>query len=186
METATVPPLLTVAAANGINGLDDHPPATPGVTDVKTFRFRSAEELSVWLSTTLISALREMIDLYTFYFGVMQEFLEGLLDILVACICQGGFWLSATTRAHGLTDPAENDTLARIGTSCFQQLLESNVRKLSPEKWELIVSAFVQLFRTTTAAQLFDPALSAEKEPTGTVEEDGTCWPNVCSAYGES
>jgi brefeldin A-inhibited guanine nucleotide-exchange protein len=52
-------------------------------------RFRSAEEMSVWLSTTLISALREMIDLYTFYFSVMQAYLDGLLDILVACICQG-------------------------------------------------------------------------------------------------
>lgn len=30
-----------------------------------------------------------MIDLWTFYFEVMQEYLDGLLDILVACICQG-------------------------------------------------------------------------------------------------
>lgn len=45
--------------------------------------------MSVWLSTTLISALREMIELYTVYFTVMQRFLDGLLDILVACICQG-------------------------------------------------------------------------------------------------
>lgn len=36
-----------------------------------------------------------MIDLWTFYFEVMQEYLDGLLDILVACICQGtstGLW----------------------------------------------------------------------------------------------
>ena len=52
-------------------------------------RFRSHEDMSVWLSTTLISALRNMIDLWTFYFEVMQEYLDGLLDILVACICQG-------------------------------------------------------------------------------------------------
>nr|ODN91502.1 guanine nucleotide exchange protein for ADP-robosylation factor [Cryptococcus depauperatus CBS 7855] len=112
-------------------------------------RFRSPEDLSVWLSTTLISALRDLVDLYTVYFEVMQKYLEGLLDILVACICQ------------------ENDTLARIGTSCFEQLLEQNVHKLSPEKWMLIVSAFVQLFRTTTAYQLFDKVLSSEIEPTG-------------------
>ncbi len=95
LETAVVPPLLTIhnQGSNGSAAPED-PPATPGVTDVKTFRFRNPEELSVWLSTTLISALREMIDLYTFYFGVMQEFLEGLLDILVACICQG--------ESHGL------------------------------------------------------------------------------------
>ncbi|WWD18344.1 hypothetical protein CI109_102794 [Kwoniella shandongensis] len=115
-------------------------------------RFKSAEDLSVWLSTTLISALRDLIDLYTVYFEVLQKYLDGLLDILVACICQ------------------ENDTLARIGTSCFQQLLEQNVRKLSPEKWMSIVSAFVQLFKTTTAFQLFDPALHAEVEPSGTLD----------------
>ncbi len=67
---------------------------------------------------------------------------------------------------------SENDTLARIGTSCLQKLLESNVRKLNPEKWELIVSAFVELFRTTTAGQLFDPQLHSEVEPTG-ADEDG-------------
>ena len=65
----------------------------------------------------------------------------------------------------------ENDTLARIGTSCFQQLLESNVRKLSPEKWESIVSAFIQLFKTTTASQLFDPQLHAEVEPDNLADE---------------
>ena len=60
-------------------------------------RFRSAEEMSVWLSTTLISALREMVDLYTTYFTVMQRYLDGLLDILVACICQGKSSASART-----------------------------------------------------------------------------------------
>jgi brefeldin A-inhibited guanine nucleotide-exchange protein len=60
---------------------------------------------------------------------------------------------------------AENDTLARIGTTCFQQLLENNVRKLSVEKWERIVTAFVQLFQSTLAHMLFDPNLRSEKEP---------------------
>jgi hypothetical protein len=72
-----------------------------------------------------------------------------------------------------MADITENDTLARIGTSCFQQLLESNVRKLSPAKWESIVSAFVQLFTTTTAYQLFDPELHAEVEPDNMDEPDG-------------
>jgi brefeldin A-inhibited guanine nucleotide-exchange protein len=41
--------------------------------------------------------------------------------------------------------------------------LEDNVKKLSSEKWELIVGAFVQLFSTTTARQLFDESLRAEE-----------------------
>ncbi|GAA6059055.1 hypothetical protein JCM10212_001280 [Sporobolomyces blumeae] len=104
-------------------------------------RFSTHEDMSVWLSTTMIQALRNLVDLFTFYFDVLARLLDKLLDLLCECICQ------------------ENDTLARIGTSCLQQLLESNVQKLSPERWERIVSTFVQLFKTTTAYQLFDPSL---------------------------
>lgn len=52
-------------------------------------RFSSQEEMSVWLSTTMISALRNLISLYTYYFETLNEFLDGLLDLLCACICQG-------------------------------------------------------------------------------------------------
>lgn len=56
----------------------------------------------------------------------------------------------------------ENDTLARIGTSCLQQLLESNVTKLSSARWERVATTFVKLFRTTTPHQLFDESLRVE------------------------
>jgi len=42
-----------------------------------------------------------MIDLWTVYFEVMQEYLDGLLDILVACICQGkSIESTKSTRDH--------------------------------------------------------------------------------------
>ncbi|EED81455.1 predicted protein [Postia placenta Mad-698-R] len=107
-------------------------------------RFSTQEDMSVWLSTTMIQALRNLIDLYTFYFETLERFLDGLLDLLCVCICQ------------------ENDTLARIGTSCLQQLLESNVKKLSPARWERVATTFVKLFRTTTPHQLFDESLRVE------------------------
>ncbi|KAG9017973.1 guanine nucleotide exchange protein for ADP-robosylation factor [Tulasnella sp. 427] len=107
-------------------------------------RFSTQEDMSVWLSTTMIQALRNLIDLYTFYFDILERTLDGLLDLLCVCICQ------------------ENDTLARIGTSCFQQLLESNAKKLSPGRWQLVVKTFVRLFKTTTPHQLFDESLRAE------------------------
>ncbi|PPQ94949.1 hypothetical protein CVT25_003921 [Psilocybe cyanescens] len=107
-------------------------------------RFSTQEDMSVWLSTTMIQALRDLIDLYTFYFDILERFLDGLLDLLCVCICQ------------------ENDTLARIGTSCLQQLLESNVKKLSPARWERVTATFVRLFRTTTPHQLFDESLRVE------------------------
>ncbi|KAF8231895.1 hypothetical protein L208DRAFT_1361758 [Tricholoma matsutake] len=114
-------------------------------------RFSTQEDMSVWLSTTMIQALRNLIDLYTFYFDILERFLDGLLDLLCICICQGRGRVST-----------ENDTLARIGTSCLQQLLESNVTKLSPARWERVTITFVKLFMTTTPHQLFDESLRVE------------------------
>ncbi|EIN10767.1 Sec7-domain-containing protein [Punctularia strigosozonata HHB-11173 SS5] len=107
-------------------------------------RFSTQEDMSVWLSTTMIQALRDLVDLYTFHFDILERFLDGLLDLLCVCICQ------------------ENDTLARIGTSCLQQLLENNVRKLSPARWERVVTTFIRLYKTTTPHQLFDESLRTE------------------------
>jgi hypothetical protein len=57
---------------------------------------------------------------------------------------------------------AENDTIARIGTSCFQKLVESNVNKLSLSQWQQLTTAFVKLFKMTTPHQLFDESLRIE------------------------
>ncbi|KAK0536528.1 guanine nucleotide exchange protein for ADP-robosylation factor [Tilletia horrida] len=108
------------------------------------------EEMSVWLSTTMIQALRNLVDLWTHFFGELERLLPELLELLCACICQ------------------ENDTLARIGTSCLQSLVEKNVDKLSPKRWEQVVDALVSLFNTTTAHALFDPALRAVAPEPGT------------------
>jgi len=56
----------------------------------------------------------------------------------------------------------ENDTLARIGTSCLQQLLEKNASKLSVEKWERVIRSLIQLFKLTTPHQLYDEKLRME------------------------
>lgn len=55
-------------------------------------RFSTQEDMSVWLSTTMIQALRDLIDLYTYYFDILERFLDGLLDLLCVCICQGWFY----------------------------------------------------------------------------------------------
>ncbi|KAJ3508228.1 hypothetical protein NLJ89_g5873 [Agrocybe chaxingu] len=115
-------------------------------------RFSTQEDMSVWLSTTMIQALRDLIDLYTFYFEILERFLDGLLDLL--CL--------------------ENDTLARIGTSCLQQLLENNVNKLSPSRWERVTTTFVRLFRTTTPYQLFDESLRVEIDSSSETADTST------------
>lgn len=122
-------------------------------------RFSTHEDMSVWLSTTMIQALRNLVDLFTFYFDVLSRLLDKLLDLLSECICQGERRKSPVGRPCADTVFAENDTLARIGTSCLQQLVEDNVDKLSPARWERIIATFLQLFKTTTAYQLFDPTL---------------------------
>ncbi|KAF7313766.1 Guanine nucleotide exchange factor [Mycena chlorophos] len=135
-------------------------------------RFSTQEDMSVWLSTTMIQALRDLIDLYTFHFEILERFLDGLLDLLCVCICQ------------------ENDTLARIGTSCLQQLLENNVQKLDPARWDRITTTFVKLFKTTTPHQLFDESLRVEidgstLDPSDSAEANGTILPAPLSPNGE-
>ena len=100
------------------------------------------EELSVWLSTTMIQALRNMIKLFTHFFDALEYMLDRFLDLLALCICQ------------------ENDTLARIGSNCLQQLILQNVQKFKPEHWSQIVKAFVELFHRTEATALFSAATS--------------------------
>ncbi|KAG5950831.1 hypothetical protein E4U53_004329 [Claviceps sorghi] len=95
------------------------------------------EELSVWLSTTMIQALRNMIQLFTHYFESLEYMLDRFLELLALCICQ------------------ENDTISRIGSNCLQQLILKNVTKFDPEHWTKIVGAFCELFERTTAYQLF-------------------------------
>ncbi|KAK6506631.1 guanine nucleotide exchange protein for ADP-robosylation factor [Arthrobotrys musiformis] len=100
-------------------------------------RFNNHEDMTVWLSTTMIQALRNLIQLFTHFFYNLSRMLDGFLELLITCICQ------------------ENDTIARIGSSCLQQLILQNVKKLQKEHWGKVVGAFVVLFERTTAHQLF-------------------------------
>ena len=111
------------------------------------------EDLSVWLSTTMIQALRNMMTLFTHYFESLEWMLDRFLDLLALCICQ------------------ENDTIARIGSNCLQTLILQNVNKFQLEHWHQIVSAFVDLFERTTAYQLFTAATSSSS--TSHISEDG-------------
>ncbi|KAF8742029.1 hypothetical protein RHS02_04049, partial [Rhizoctonia solani] len=109
-------------------------------------RLATAEDMNIWVSTTMIQALRELVDLYTHFFELLARSLGGLLDLLSACIC------------------LKNDTISRIGTSCLQQLLENNAQKLTNAQWDTVVMTFLRLFKGTTPHQLFDESLRAEGE----------------------
>ncbi|KAF1838960.1 hypothetical protein BDW02DRAFT_515791 [Decorospora gaudefroyi] len=113
------------------------------------------EELSVWLSTTMIQALRNMIKLFTHFFESLEYMLDRFLDLLALCICQ------------------ENDTLARIGSNCLQQLVLQNVQKFQPDHWSQIVKAFVDLFQRTEATALFSAATSGSSSHHTSVNGSG-------------
>ncbi len=118
------------------------------------------EDLSVWLSTTMIQALRNMITLFTHYFDSLEYMLDRFLDLLALCICQ------------------ENDTIARIGSNCLQQLILQNVTRFQPQHWSKIVGSFVELFDRTTAHQLFSAATTSS-DSSSIAEDEGMRKPSA-------
>ncbi|CCH62392.1 hypothetical protein TBLA_0H01040 [Henningerozyma blattae CBS 6284] len=93
---------------------------------------------SVWLSTTLIQALRNMTALFKHYFQQLSSSLDGFLNLYVKCIYQ------------------DNDTIGKIGKTCFEQLILQNKKELNDEQWGKIGDIFIKLFKLTTAHELFD------------------------------
>ncbi|KAI8920934.1 hypothetical protein DFJ77DRAFT_506560 [Powellomyces hirtus] len=116
-------------------------------------KFANKEDMSVWLSTTLIQALRQFIDLFGHYFDTLHFQIDGVLELLTVCMTQ------------------ENETLARIGSTCLQQFIEGNVTKLDEEVWGKICVMFVHLFDVTTPQALFfDPNDNGEASTHATDE----------------
>ncbi|KAJ3040877.1 guanine nucleotide exchange protein for ADP-robosylation factor [Rhizophlyctis rosea] len=100
-------------------------------------KFANKEDMSVWLSTTLIQALRQFIDLFGYFYDTLSFQIDGVLELLAICMTQ------------------ENETLARIGSTCLQQFVEGNYGKLGEGEWERICGMFVGLFESTTPYALF-------------------------------
>ena len=96
------------------------------------------DKLSVWLSTTLIQALKSMVDLFTFYFDDLNHLLGEYLELVTSCICQ------------------ENDTIARIGRECLTILLLDNSKRFKEKNWDEVTIALGKLFDLTTAVELFE------------------------------
>jgi brefeldin A-inhibited guanine nucleotide-exchange protein len=100
--------------------------------------FNQNESLWVWLSSTLIQALRKMILLFTTFFSELNSMMDGYLSLLISCICQ------------------DNDAISKIGISCLEDLIFQNMSKFKDEHWKKIEITFKELFKLTTANELFD------------------------------
>lgn len=125
------------------------------------------DEFSVWLSTTLIQALKSMISLFTHYFDALSRMLDGYLKLIVSCICQ------------------ENDTIARIGRDCLATLLIDNAEKFNADHWDLITEAFHDLFELTTATELFTADPLRNQRPESDIGNIGTSQDTTNTSYTE-
>ncbi|KAJ1917225.1 guanine nucleotide exchange protein for ADP-robosylation factor [Tieghemiomyces parasiticus] len=96
------------------------------------------EDMTFWFSTTLIKALRNLIDLFTHYYATLAPTLDGVLELLGVCITQ------------------ESETLAQIGTACFQELIEQNHTKFDAVAWRKVCQMFLTLFNTSVPHVLFE------------------------------
>ncbi|KAL5039064.1 hypothetical protein BDV3_002220 [Batrachochytrium dendrobatidis] len=108
-----------------------------GSTSLANSKFANKEEMSIWLSTTLIQALRQLVDLFSLHFDSLQFILGSMLDILRTCLTH------------------ENEALSRIGSACLTQLIEHNAARFNTEQWNSIVESFESLCHETTPYFLF-------------------------------
>ncbi|KAJ3414515.1 guanine nucleotide exchange protein for ADP-robosylation factor [Chytridiales sp. JEL 0842] len=115
-------------------------------------KFANKEDMNVWLNTTLIQALRQFVDLFGQYLESLTFCVDGLLDLLTVCMNQ------------------ENETLARIGSTCLQQFIENNVQKIDYNLWDKLCAMFTHLFKITTPdALFFDYREQAPQPPAGVI-----------------
>lgn len=104
-------------------------------------QFENKDDMTVWLNTTLIQALRQLVDLFSHSFETLEAtMMDGVLELIRVCF-----------NVHH-----ENETLAKIGSSCLQQLIESNVFKMREVHWDKVTDTIVALFDMTTAHTLFE------------------------------
>ncbi|KAJ3118784.1 guanine nucleotide exchange protein for ADP-robosylation factor [Phlyctochytrium bullatum] len=118
---------------------------------VEHSKFANREDMSVWLSTTLIQALRCFVDLFGTYFDALRFCIDQLFDLLTVCMTQ------------------ENETLARIGSTCLHQFIETNMTRLDEQIWDRVCATFSHLFRVTTPDALFFDYRAQAPQPPPTI-----------------
>jgi brefeldin A-inhibited guanine nucleotide-exchange protein len=97
----------------------------------------SKEEESVWTSTTLIQALRYLVEFFGERYDQVNFMLKEILGFLKACLLQS------------------NETLSRIGATCLQQIIETNLKKLNTQNWDQICDTIEQLVNETIPHAIF-------------------------------
>jgi brefeldin A-inhibited guanine nucleotide-exchange protein len=113
-----------------------------------------SDDVTVWISTTLVNALKLFVELYTNFPLLTSIAINPLLDLLMKCILQ------------------ENDTLAKLGSSCIVDYIEHNCAVFTESDWDNICGRLVKLFEITRPTELFfeadyEPGQTAVPHPLG-------------------
>lgn len=107
-------------------------------------------EKAEWMTTTCNHALYAIVDVFTQYFDVLGGLLlEELYAQLHWCVKQ------------------ENEQLARSGTNCLENLVNSNGHKFSNETWRKTCQCMLDIFTTTL------PTALLTWRPQSTILENG-------------
>eukprot|EP01114_Cavostelium_apophysatum_P013913 TRINITY_DN3475_c0_g1_i1.p1 TRINITY_DN3475_c0_g1~~TRINITY_DN3475_c0_g1_i1.p1 ORF type:complete len:1736 (+),score=542.67 TRINITY_DN3475_c0_g1_i1:271-5478(+) len=85
------------------------------------------QEDNEWLTTTCLPAFNYMIELFSNYFDEVSFLLNELLNLLGSCILQ------------------DNESLARIGATCFLQLVITNGPKFTESMWASLCNKLAQV-----------------------------------------
>lgn len=91
----------------------------------------------MWMSTTLIQALRHLVILYSSFFDSLKFVVDDFLEICINFLIN------------------ENDTLAKLGSDCVISFIHNNVKHLDNDIWDKIVLRFASLFEVTTPKALY-------------------------------
>ncbi|OMH84154.1 Protein transport protein sec72 [Zancudomyces culisetae] len=126
-----------------------------------------SEQVELYISTTLVKALRHLIDLFVHLLNEEKDkpscapiFLEKLLDLLSSCIC---FSRETSVNSGG-------ETLCRIGAACLQDLVDKTKSLLDTSSQFLVVRTFTKVMDYSLPYLLFDvlspnsPILSSADE----------------------
>ena len=102
---------------------------------------QNKEEMAIWINTTLIQALRQLIELFSYSFASLESALfEGVLELIMVCF----------------SAKQDNETLAKIGASCLEQLIVNNCAKMQDSHWEKLIATCETLFSNSRADLLVD------------------------------
>ncbi|PVU94291.1 hypothetical protein BB561_002643 [Smittium simulii] len=104
-------------------------------------KYTKSDDIELWVSTTLVKAIRLMIALFVYSFENsidISNHLDSLFDLLRTCICQ------------------QNETLSRIGAASLQDFVEKCYFYFSCHSKNRIVNLFTELLGFSQPELLFE------------------------------